>query len=53
MLDPSKFWIERIVRPIYKVKETVQGQTIATNIVQAPAKDVILPGCMAGKSLLS
>ena len=53
MLDPSKFWIERIVRPIYKVKETVQGQTIATTIVQAPAKDVILPGCMAGESLLS
>jgi transposase len=53
MLDPSKFWIERIVRPIYKVKETVQGQTIATTIVQAPAKEVILPGCIAGESLLS
>lgn len=53
MLDPSKFWVERIVRPIYKVKESVQGQTIATTIVQAPAKEVILPGCMAGESLLS
>jgi transposase len=53
MLDPSKFWVERTVRPIYKIKETVQGQTIATTIVQAPAKEVILPGCMAGESLLS
>jgi transposase len=53
MLAPSKFWVERTVRPIYKIKETVQGQAIATTIVQAPAKEVILPGCMAGESLLS
>ena len=53
MLDPSKFWVERTVRPVYKIKETVQGQTLATTIVQAPAKEVILQGCMAGESLLS
>lgn len=53
MLDPSKFWVERTVRPIYKVKESAQEQTLATTIIQAPAKEVILPGCMAGESLLS
>ena len=53
MLDPSKFWVERTVRPIYKVKETEQGQALTTTIVQAPAKEVIFPGCMAGESLLS
>jgi len=59
MLDPSKFWVERTIRPIYKVKETgqeqvqVQVQTLTTTIVQAPAREVILPGCMAGESLLS
>jgi transposase len=53
MLDPSKFWVERTVRPIYKVKEAGQGQILTTTIVQAPAREVILPGCMAGESLLS
>jgi len=53
MLDPSKFWVERTVRPIYRVKEKTKEQTLATTIVQAPAKEVILPGCMAGESLLS
>ena len=53
MLDPSKFWVERLVRPIYKLKEAGQGQLPTTTIIQAPAKEVILPGCMAGESLLS
>jgi len=53
MLDPSKFWVERTVRPIYKTRETTHGQKLATIIIQAPAKEVILPGCMAGESLLS
>jgi transposase len=53
MLDPSKFWVERTVRPIYKTKETTHGQKLATTIIQAPAKEVILPGCIAGESLLS
>jgi transposase len=53
MLDPSKFWVERTVRPVYKVKEAGQGQPLTTTIVQAPAKEVILPGCIAGESLLS
>ena len=53
MLDPSKFWVERTVRPIYKIKDGEHGRAIATTIIQAPAKEVILPGCMAGESLLS
>ena len=53
MLDPSKFWVERTVRPIYKVKAPTKEQTLSTTIIQASAKEVILPGCMAGESLLS
>ena len=42
---------ERIVRPVYKAKQT--EQTLTTTIFQAPSKPVILPGCIAGESLLS
>lgn len=51
MLEPSRFWVERTVRPVYKAEQTEQTQ--ATTIFQAPSKPVILPGCMAGESLLS
>ena len=51
MLDKAKFWVERTVRPIYK-KEP-ERQATSTTIVQAPLKASILPGCMAGESLLS
>ena len=51
MLDSSKFWVERIVRPVYKVQQ--EQQVLSTTIVQAPLKAAILPGCMAGESLLS
>lgn len=51
MIEPSKFWVERIVRPIYKEKQDLYALT--TTIVQAPAGNVILPGCIAGESLLS
>lgn len=51
MLDKAKFWVERTVRPIYKRQN--EKQAIATTIVQAPLKASILPGCMAGESLLS
>ena len=54
MLEPSRFWVERTVRPVYKAEQTEQTeQTQATTIFQAPSKPVILPGCMAGESLLS
>lgn len=51
MIEPSKFWVERIVRPIYKEKQEVHA--LSTSMVQAPLKNVILPGCIAGESLLS
>ena len=51
MIEPSRFWVERIVRPIYKEKQ--EAHTLTTTIVQAPPRDVILPGCLAGESLLS
>jgi transposase len=51
MLDPSKFWVERVVRPVYKIQQ--EQQTVSTVIVQAPFNPGILPGCMAGDSLLS
>lgn len=51
MLEPSKFYVERTVRPIYKLKQNAEA--ITTPIFQAPAKSTILPGCMAGESLLS
>ena len=51
MLDSSKFWVERIVRPIYKIQQ--EQQALSTAIIQAPLKATILPGCMAGESLLS
>lgn len=53
MLDPSRFWVERIVRPVYKIQQAQQTQSISTTIVQAPVHPIILPGCMAGESLLS
>lgn len=51
MLDQAKFWVERIVRPVYKTQQ--EKQAIATTIVQAPLLPSILPGCMAGEELLS
>jgi len=51
MLEQSKFWVERIVRPIYKRQD--DQQALSSTIVQAPLKQTILPGCMAGSSLLS
>jgi len=51
MIEPSKFWVERIVRPVYK--RIQEQQTISTSIIQAPLHPTILPGCMAGESLLS
>ena len=51
MLDQAKFWVERTVRPIYKIQQ--EQQALSTTIVQAPLKAAILPGCMAGESLLS
>lgn len=51
MLEPSKFWVERTVRPVYKIRQ--QQESLSTKIIQAPAKQGVLPGCMAGESLLS
>ena len=51
MLDPAKFWVERTVRPVYKIQE--KQQNLSTTILQAPLKQGILPECMAGSSLLS
>jgi len=51
MLEPSKFWVERTIRPVYKIRQ--EQESLFTKIVQAPAKQGILPGCMAGESLLS
>ena len=51
MLEPSKFWVERTVRPLYKMAE--EQHATSTSIVQAPVKPSILPGSMAGESLLS
>jgi len=51
MLDPMKFWVERIVRPVYKIQQ--EQQAISTAIIQAPLQQGVLPGCMAGSSLLS
>ena len=51
MLDQAKFWVERTVRPIYKIQQ--EQQALSTAIAQAPLKAAILPGCMAGESLLS
>jgi transposase len=51
MLDPSKFWVERIVRPVYKIQQ--EQQALSTTIVQAPLQQGVLPGCIAGSSLLS
>lgn len=53
MWEPSKFWVERIVRPIYKVVEKEVSLSLSTQIIQAPEKESILPGCIAGSSLLS
>ena len=51
MLDPAKFWVERTVRPLYKIQQ--DQQALSTKIIQAPLKQGVLPRCMAGSSLLS
>ena len=51
MLDPSKFRVERIIRPIYK--EKYSRSALSAKIIQAPAKPAILPGCIASGSVLS
>ena len=53
MLEPSKFWVERIVRPLYKNKEENTSNSTTTTIHQAVKPAVILPGSFAGESLLS
>ncbi|MDP4270327.1 MAG: hypothetical protein Q8909_09395 [Bacteroidota bacterium] len=51
MLEPSKFWVERTIRPVYKIPQT--QESLSSKIVQAHPKQGILPGCMADESLLS
>lgn len=51
MLDPAKFWVERTVRPVYKIQQ--KQQDLSTTILQAPLKQGILAECMAGSSLLA
>lgn len=51
MLDQAKFWVERTVRPVYKVKQ--EKDTLPTTILQAPLKPTILPGSMVGESVIS
>lgn len=53
MLEPSRFWVERIVRPLYKHKEENPSNSTTTTIHQATKPTVILPGSFAGESLLS
>ncbi len=51
MLDQAKFWVERTVRPVYKMKQ--EKNAVSTTIVQAPLKPTILPGSMVGESVIS
>jgi len=51
MLEPSKFWVEKTIRPIYK--EKTSQPSLSTRIIQASAKPTILPGCVAGSSVIS
>ena len=51
MLDQAKFWVERTVRPVYKMKQ--EKDALSTTIVQAPLKPTILPGSMVGESVIS
>lgn len=50
-LEPARFWVERIVRPIYKEKSLVNA--LHTTLYQAALPESILPGCIAGNSLLA
>lgn len=51
MLDQAKFWVERTVRPVYKMKQ--EKNSVSTVILQAPLKPTILPGSMVGESVIS
>lgn len=51
MYKPAEFWVKRIIRPIYKDKESKEA--ISTTIHQHPQLQNILPGCMADNTLLS
>jgi|LFRM01.1.fsa_nt_gb transposase len=51
MLDQAMFWVERTVRPVYKMKQ--EKDAVSTIIVQAPLKPTILPGSMVGESVIS
>ena len=51
MIDKAVIWVERTVRPVYKVKQ--EKNAISTTIIQAPLKPTILPGSMVGESVIS
>ncbi len=53
MYQPAEFYVEKIIRPIYKEKNPANAESLTTPIYQHPQKQNILPGCMAGNSLLS
>ena len=49
---PGTFWVKRIVRPVFKAKEESSSQ-LQTTFYQAPGQASVLPGCIAGNSLLA
>lgn len=48
---PGAFYVERIIRPIYKIKSTSK-EPLPTVICQAPAVETFIPKSIAGTSLL-
>ena len=51
MFQPARFYVKRIIRPIYKIKGNKDD--LNTAIIQAKTQLNILPGSMADSSLLS
>jgi hypothetical protein len=44
MPEPSKFWVERIVRPVYKTIVKEKEDALFPDIIQAAPVPAILPG---------
>ena len=49
---PGQFYVDRIIRPIYKAKVQPQD-AISTNLFQAPAIESFIPKSYAGNTLLT
>lgn len=52
-MTPQSFYIRRIIRPKYKLKEDKDNENLSTQIIQHPAVESFFPKSYAGDSILA